>query len=42
MRTGGKAFVMVNMARRDVGQMKRAQPTGCMQKFMAGSLSYSK
>jgi hypothetical protein len=29
MRVGEQVLVMVNMARRDVGQMKRAQPTGC-------------
>jgi hypothetical protein len=28
MRVGEQVLVVVNMARRDVGQMRRAQPTG--------------
>jgi hypothetical protein len=35
MRTGGQVLVMVNMARRDVGQMKLAQPTGYELKVIA-------
>jgi uncharacterized protein RhaS with RHS repeats len=33
MRTGGQVLVMVNMARRDVGQMKLAQPTGYFRDY---------